>query len=40
MGRVDENTLEEKLKNRREEIEFENMFHIYKNVKREDLWID
>merc|ERR1719400_92337 len=34
---LDEKMVEEKLSNKREEIEFENMFHIYKNVKREDL---
>jgi len=34
---VDKNIVEEKLSSRREEVEFENMFHIYKNVKREDL---
>ena len=34
---MDEKTVEEKLNSRREEVKLENMFHIYKNVKREDL---
>jgi len=35
--KLDENLVEQKLSSRKEEVEFENMFHIYKNVKREDL---
>lgn len=37
LQRVDEKMVEEKSSNRRDEVEFENMFHIFKNVKREDL---
>ena len=36
-GRVDEKAVQEKMKSQKEQVEFENMFHIYKNVKREDL---
>jgi len=36
-GRVDEKAVEENMKSQKEQVEFENMFHIYKNVKREDL---